>query len=556
MFILLLLLTAGCFVNESPGEVEEIKKVSEANLEEVWAKLQAEVEAGNISAEEAEAKMIAIKKDVATKTKDDAFKFNESSKETEQIKKLAEASFDNVPAQIAGQLRIRELMLSDPHRPIYHFVSFEGRCMPFDPDGAIFWNGKYHLCYIFQDERGHCWGHASSKDLLHWRWHTTALFPGEGDPDLGIFSGNCFVNKKGEATMLYHGVKTGNCIATCAEPELDNWTKLPSNPIIPIPEDGSPEDELYSSWDPHGWIEGDTYYAIFGGNPATIFKAQTLDKWEYVGPLLSEDMTDVDVKIEDVSCPDFFELGNKHALMCISHSKGCRIYLGEWKDEQFYPEVHQRMNWSGGTCFAPESLVDEKGRRIMWAWVLDRREELHLRDFSKPPNEKQHKNITVKDGESIRLEDIAGNTIELELVIEPGTAEAFGLKVCSSPDGREQTVIECNPSAKNVKIDFERSSLDKSIKHYDMCMNFMRDKPNKEVTEQAAPFELRQGEKLELRIFIDRSILEVFANGRQCITQRIYPTRKDSLGVELFSKGGSITVESIKAWDMAATNPW
>jgi beta-fructofuranosidase len=87
-------------------------------------------------------------------------------------------------------------------------------------------------------------------------------------------------------------------------------------------------------------------------------------------------------------------------------------------------------------------------------------------------------------------------------------------------------------------------------------MNFMRDKPNKEVTEQAAPFELRQGEKLELRIFIDRSILEVFANGRQCITQRIYPTRKDSLGVELFSKGGSITVESIKAWDMAATNPW
>jgi beta-fructofuranosidase len=169
---------------------------------------------------------------------------------------------------------------------------------------------------------------------------------------------------------------------------------------------------------------------------------------------------------------------------------------------------------------------------------------------------KQHKNITVKDGESIRLEDIAGNTIELELVIEPGSAEAFGLKVCSSPDGEEQTVIECNPSAKNIRIDLEKSSLDKSIKHYEMCMSLKGDKPNQEVTAQAAPFELREGEKLELRIFIDRSILEVFANSRQCITQRIYPTRKDSLGVELFSKGGSMTVESIKAWDMAATNPW
>ncbi|MHC4188006.1 MAG: glycoside hydrolase family 32 protein, partial [Planctomycetota bacterium] len=294
---------------------------------------------------------------------------------------------------------------------------------------------------------------------------------------------------------------------------------------------------------------------------------------------------------EDVSCADMFKIGDKHMLLCISHRIGCRYYLGEWKDEQFYPDLHQRMNWSGGTCFAPESMLDDKGRRIMWAWVLDRREELHKRDFSNPPKygwsgtmtlprvlsldddgtllikpieeleqlrmrPKQHKNITVKDGESIRLEDIAGNTIELELVIEPGSAEAFGLKVCSSPDGEEQTVIECNPSAKNIRIDLEKSSLDKSIKHYEMCMSLKGDKPNQEVTAQAAPFELREGEKLELRIFIDRSILEVFANSRQCITQRIYPTRKDSLGVELFSKGGSMTVESIKAWDMAATNPW
>ena len=85
--------------------------------------------------------------------------FNESSKETQRIQKLAEVSFEDIPSQIAGQLQLRELLLSDPHRPVYHFVSFEGRCMPFDPDGAIFWNGKYHLCYIFQDELRWCMGH-------------------------------------------------------------------------------------------------------------------------------------------------------------------------------------------------------------------------------------------------------------------------------------------------------------------------------------------------------------------------------------------------------------
>ena len=61
---------------------------------------------------------------------------------------------------------------------------------------------------------------------------------------------------------------------------------------------------------------------------------------------------------------------------------------------------------------------------------------------------------------------------------------------------------------------------------------------------------------MELRIFIDRSILEVFVNSRQCITQRIYPTREDSRSVELYSRGGTMTIESLQAWIMAATNPY
>ena len=287
---------------------------------------------------------------------------------------------------IATQRALRELALADPFRPTYHFVNPEGRAMPFDPNGAIFWEGKYHLFYIFQDERGHCWGHASSVDLLHWRFHPTALAPNPEDGGYGgIFSGNAFINKKGEATIMYHGVKEGNSIATSSEKELDNWTKLPSNPIIPIPEKDSPESKLYSSWDPHGWLEGDTYHAIFGGPTPALFKADTLDNWKYVGPFMTREMPDVDDDHEDVSCPDFFQLGDKHALLCISHERGARIYLGEWKNDQFHPESHQRLNFPGGENFAPESLLDDQGRRIMWTWVLDRREELHIRDLDNTP---------------------------------------------------------------------------------------------------------------------------------------------------------------------------
>ena len=71
------------------------------------------------------------------------------------------------------------------------------------------------------------------------------------------------------------------------------------------------------------------------------------------------------------------------------------------------------------------------------------------------------------------------------------------------------------------------------------------------VAAQEAPFALAVGETLTLRVFLDRSVLEVFANGRQCITQRIYPSRSDSTGIALFSRGGSANVELLEAWPMA-----
>ncbi|MCH2569615.1 MAG: hypothetical protein MKZ98_13805, partial [Pseudomonadales bacterium] len=74
---------------------------------------------------------------------------------------------------------VRERILTDPHRPGYHVVSPEGVAMPFDPNGAVFWQGRYHLVYIFQDDQlgyqADHWGHLSSTDLFHWRHHPTGL---------------------------------------------------------------------------------------------------------------------------------------------------------------------------------------------------------------------------------------------------------------------------------------------------------------------------------------------------------------------------------------------
>jgi len=478
-----------------------------------------------------------------------------------------QAARSDMNRAISTTRKFREKLLDDPYRPGYHFVALEGVCLPFDPNGAIFWKGRYHLFYIFQDERGHCWGHASSKDLVHWRRHPTGLYPGEGDVDRGMFSGNCFINKKGEATMLYHGVGAGNCIATSAEEELNNWTKLPSNPIIPNPGEGTPEAEKYASWDPHGWLEGDTYYGIFGGKRPALFKADTLDKWRYVGDLLAHSVPGVSIN-EDVSCPDFFKLGDKHMLLCISHRLGCRYYLGEWKNERFYPEFHEKMSWVDNSFFAPESLLDDQGRRIMWAWIFDLPgilcrgeggwsgtmslprvlwldEDGMLR--MRPPEElallryhpKKRENLTVQADSELSLDGIEGNSIELAVEVIPGSAKQCGVKVCCSPGGEEQTLVYYDAAEKKLAIDTRKSSLGEGPK-----------------TVEAGPFELRPDEPLRLQVFVDKSVVEVFANDRQAAMRRIYPTREDSVSVVLFSKGGAVEAPVLEAWDMMPSNPY
>ena len=220
-------------------------------------------------------------------------------------------AFAAAEAQDVNQVRaLREKLLKDPHRPGYHFVSPEGRCAPFDPNAAIFWNGRYHLMYIVQTKKGHCWGHVSSTDLVYWRQHPLSLEPGEGDN--GIFSGGVFVDKKGVATITYWGLgkPRGICIATSTDKNLDTWTKSPHNPVIreshwgyTVVNAGKPNQVVYGAADPSAiWVNKGRYYMLTGnllvlnefgkkrkqaehlGDTLYLFVSDDLAKWKYLHP--------------------------------------------------------------------------------------------------------------------------------------------------------------------------------------------------------------------------------------------------------------------------------
>lgn len=493
----------------------------------------------------------------------------------------------------------RDKMLQDRYRPTYHFVIPEGMAHPFDPNGAFYWKGRYHLFYIFQQyrprkgHRGDAWAHISSHDLVHWRFHPTALRPTDDSPEVAIYSGNTFLNKEGVPTIIYQGLGAGNCIAYAQDDNLNEWKKSEANPVIPYPEylvdndnavfrsilDSLPVYGKYDVWDPHAWLEGDTYYSISGDNdlwPAkqsTLWKSADLENWELVGDFFHHGEPE-----GVLDCPDFFKLGDKYVLVYLG--EGLDYVIGDFKDEQFHPEKYGTMTWKTGVGYAPESMLDNKGRRIMWAGIYDSRtnwggvdEEAlnHAWDgtmtmprvlsldenndlLMAPAEELQSlrtnhvlvKNLEVNDTE-INLENIYGDALELDITIKPGDAEQFGLKLLSSPDGKEETVIYYDTEKKVVRMDFSKSSLDPELQGYRYKKNNF---------EQIADLNLEDGELINFNVFIDKSVVEIFVNNKLCLTHSIYPSRKDSKEVKIFSLGGSIEVPVINAWEMFPSNPY
>ena len=518
---------------------------------------------------------------------------------------------------ISEAWRLKEKLRSDPHRPRYHFLPPMGWLN--DINGAIHWKGRYHIFYQHNPDGGYWnrmqWGHASSVDLIHWVHHPIALTPTPGGPDRdGCFSGGAFLSKEGVPTFIYHGVPDGTCLATSTDDLLIHWTKHPANPVIRVPRPGDPGFGVYSVFDPCAWWSDGRYYAVeantpfatpqFGltstnehrdplgrilkpeelGDTLYLFRSDDLVHWSYVAPFYRARPRPTEDD-EDCAVPDFFPLGNKHMLLFASHLAGTQYYLGRLEGERFLPETHGRMNWQGGLLSGARTLLDRRGRRVLFDWIGEHRGVPWEREsgwsgvmtlpklLSLSPrgdlriepapelnalryNHRRLQGITAADAETV-LKQVRGDSLELSLTIDTGSAGQCGLKLRRSPDGAEQTEVLFDRAAATLTVVTRRSGHDARVTYpayrFDGALARLPE-AKRFPGAQVAPLKLARGEALRLRVYLDRSVLEVFANGRQCITQRIYPTRPDSLGVAFFATDGAARIRTMDAWDMGPTN--
>jgi beta-fructofuranosidase len=476
---------------------------------------------------------------------------------------------------IAPALASRTLLAADPHRPRYHFLPPSNWMN--DPNGLIQWKGRYHLFYQynpFAPVWGSIhWGHSLSDDLVHWRDLPIALAPTPNSVDeYGVFSGCAFPNNDGVPTLMYTGVKKSAdgsrierpCLATSTDDDLVTWEKYAGNPVIAA----SPPGFDVLGFRDHGvWKEDDTWYQVIGsgirgvGGTVFLYRSADLVHWDYVQPICIGDSNETGDMWE---CPDLFPLGDRHVLMVSPIPLRKTLYFSGSFREHRFQAAYQGVVDDGGYFYAPQSFTDSQGRRIMFGWLWEGRDEsaqraagwagvmslprvLGLRSdgtLSVEPAVELHslrgRHVGLQDATVGPLSptpvDLQGAALEIVAEFLPSQADQVGLKVRCAPDGSEQTLVAYDPGSGWLSIERERSSLDAAVHR----------------EPHGTRVKLVDGENLTLQVFVDHSVIEVYANGRACLTSRVYPSRADSIGVELFARGGSARLRKLDVWEMGS----
>lgn len=457
----------------------------------------------------------------------------------------------------------------------YHLMHPGGDSAPGDPNAAFYLDGTYHLHYIlrhpWKDTQGQgktsfSFIHVTSPDLLHWAWQPTKLQP--AFTGHGMFSGTGFLTKEGRPAAIYHGQASGrNQIAIAKDNQLSAWEK--PYPVEPQQPDGS-EPTMYH-WDPDCFLIGDTYYAISGGPNPPLIKSTDLVKWTVVGDFLRHDLPDAAIG-EDISCPNFFPIGDKWLLLCISHPFGCRYYIGDWdaEAEQFVPETHGRMNWrrpeqsiyetNYRDFFAPESVLTPDGRRVMWAWLTTLHETINLKSIQSLPRE-----LTLANDGTLRIQPLR----ELETLYE-GEPLIFHDITATPPaqphsSAATQPIATLNGDALEIRITVDRAQAHRKRfgvqlfadeQHPGLPILLHPETGMLRVGTTEAPFavaDLPPDEEVELRIFVDKYLVEVFVNNRQAIVTACMDYQR-AKGLTLYTYGGPTTLKTVEIRRLKATN--
>lgn len=443
-----------------------------------------------------------------------------------------------------------ENLYQEKYRPQFHFSPMRGWTN--DPNGMVYYDGEYHLFFQHNPYGWNwgnmTWGHAVSKDLVHWEELGDAIHPDEHGT---IFSGSAVVDWNdttgfqtgddpplitiftyaGDNNLSSRGVKFTQGIAYSND-RGRTWTKYEGNPVQGHIVGGNRDPKVIWHTPTNQWV----IVLYLDKKQAAFFTSPDLKTWT-----LTQEMEAL------FECPELFELpvnGNKDRMKWILYGASGEYYIGEFYGKEYTPDGGA-IPFNYGDCFyASQTFNDipaEDGRRIQIAWgrsghkdmpfnqMMNFPVELTLRDtadglrmFAWPVKEiellweKTHtwENLNVEQATEA-LKAVKGNLLDITFVFKPEDKGRFdfviaGLKI--QYDSRKQ-VLRCKDKTVSLKPEAGR---------------------------------------VALRLLVDRLSVEIFGNGGLVYMPMSNVCDDENTGIEISSRSGEIKILELTVHELAS----
>ena len=382
---------------------------------------------------------------------------------------------------------------TDYYRPSYHFTPLYGWMN--DPNGMVYKDGEYHLYFQYNpygSKWGNMhWGHAVSKDLVHWEHLDPAI---ARDPVGHIFSGSSVVDKKNTAGFgkdaiiaIYTNNSVNHDEVQCIAYSNDNgrtFTKYAGNPVL------TPFDGLKDFRDPKVfWYEkGKCWYMIVSADKETRFyKSKNLKKWTYVSAF-GKGMGQQPCQYE---CPDFFQLpvnGDKKKMkwvMTMNINPGCwfggsatEYFVGDFDGKNFTcPDAHDVKWLDWGKDHYATVTFSNTGDRVLGITWMSNWQYANLTPFKQNrganglPRELK---LYEKNGKYYISEDVAPEVYALRKdtknLADASVADAKDLKgVAANMEGAFEIEADVTPDANGIAgIEISNNKRERTMIYFDM----------------------------------------------------------------------------------------
>ncbi|KAK2653555.1 hypothetical protein Ddye_013411 [Dipteronia dyeriana] len=513
-------------------------------------------------------------------------------------------------------------------RTSYHFQPINNWMN--DPDGPLFHMGWYHLFYQYNPDSAVwgniTWGHALSRDLIHWLYLPLAMVPDQWYDINGVWTGSATLLPDGQIVMLYTGdtnqsVQVQNLAypANLSDPLLLDWVKYPGNPVLVPPPHIQPKDFR----DPTtGWIGPDGKWRItIGSKINTTGVSLVYHTTDFISYKLLDTLLHAVPDTGMWECVDFYPVaingsigldtsdtgpGIKHVLKASLDDTKLDYYalgtynpvIDKWTPDNPEEDVGIGLRLDYGRYYASKSFYDQyKKRRILWGWINETDTEFDNLEKGWASIQTIPRTVLFdnKTGTNIlqwpvlEIESLRHKSTHFEdVLVEPGSVVPLDIGTATQLDifaefetellesGGEEEGYSCSGGAINrstmgpfgllviaddslselTPVFFRPTNTTNGTLDTYFCADETRSTLAPEVLKRiyGSKVPVLEGEKYSLRVLVDHSIVESFAQeGRTVITSRIYPTEAiyGSAKLFLFNNATGVNVKAtLKIWQM------